>query len=79
LVLHGKAKIVAGGADYRQSMKKDATRPRIFLQDYRPEYRLVFSQEECYNLLRNACDFPEIDWDLDFEVMARTTYINSCA
>ena len=77
LVLHGEAKIVAGGADYCESMNKNATRPRIFLKNYKAEYKLVFSQEECNNHLRNTCDFPEIDWELDFKVMARTTYINS--
>lgn len=77
LVLHGEAKIVAGGSDYCQLMNKNTSRPRIFLQNFRAEYSLVFSQEECNKHLRNTCDFPEIDWDLDFKVMPRTTYISS--
>lgn len=77
LVLHGEAKIVAGGEDYCEWMNKDTTRPRILLKNFHGEYRLVFSQEECNNHLRNTCDFPEIDWDLDFKVMARTKYIDS--
>lgn len=77
LVLHGEVKIVAGGADYCHSINEDITRPRIFLKNFQDEYKVVFSQEECNEHLRNTCNFPEIDWDLDFLVMTRTKYIDS--
>jgi hypothetical protein len=76
LVLRGEVKIVAEPQEYCDLMNQNVSQPRMFVKDFDGVHRLAFSQDECNRYLSNNCAFKEVDWELDFNVMSRSKYLD---
>jgi len=77
LVLRGPVHVVAGVAPHLCKLfNAFSSRPRIITYNRTggPQ-RLVFSQEECENVLHRQCAQREIDWHADFKVMPKEKFV----